>query len=47
MYEHTYNAILNSGSPFPEQECNAADAVMQFAINRLGYKPENIIVMGG
>jgi len=36
----------STGSPFPEQECNAADAVMQFAINRLGYKPENIIVMG-
>jgi len=36
----------SSGAPFPEQEKNAADAVMQFALHRLGFSPENIIVMG-
>jgi len=36
----------STGCPYPDQERNAADAVMQFAIHRLGYKPENIIVMG-
>ncbi|CAL4067207.1 unnamed protein product, partial [Meganyctiphanes norvegica] len=34
----------SSGSPFPKQEQNAVDAVMQFAIHKLGFKPENIVV---
>jgi len=36
----------STGSPYPEQERNAADAVMQFAIHKLNFKPQNIIVMG-
>jgi pimeloyl-ACP methyl ester carboxylesterase len=36
----------SSGSPFPEQEKHAVDAVMQFAIHRLGFQPQDIIVMG-
>ncbi len=36
----------STGSPFPEQEAHAADAVMQFAINRLGFSTEDIIVHG-
>ena len=38
--------VFCRGSPYPEQERNAADAVMQFAIHKLQFKPENIIVMG-
>lgn len=34
----------SSGSPFPKQEQNAVDATMQFAIHKLGFKPENIVV---
>lgn len=34
------------GSPYPEQDHNAIDAVMQFAIHRLGFQPENIILFG-
>lgn len=36
----------SSGTPYPSQETNAADAVMQFAINKLGYKVENIVLLG-
>ena len=36
----------SSGRPYPDQERMAADSVMQFAINKLGFKVENIIVMG-
>ncbi|CAH2013607.1 unnamed protein product [Acanthoscelides obtectus] len=36
----------STGRPYPPQEKNAIDAVMQFAINKLGYKPENIILFG-
>lgn len=36
----------SSGTPYPEQETMAVDAVMQFAIHRLGFKLENIVVMG-
>ena len=32
--------------PYPEQEKNAIDIVIQFAINRLGFKPENMILFG-
>ena len=36
----------STGTPYPEQETMAADAVMQFAIHKLGFKVEDIIVMG-
>jgi len=36
----------STGRPFPEQETMAADAVMQYAIHKLGFKVENIIVTG-
>lgn len=38
--------ILLQGKPFPDQDQNAMDAVMQFAINKLGFLPENIILFG-
>lgn len=34
----------STGVPFPDQEKNAMDVVMQFAIHKLGFTPENIIV---
>lgn len=36
----------SSGTPYPDQDQNAADAVMQFAIQKLGFLPENIILFG-
>lgn len=36
----------STGSPFPGQDARAADAVMQFAQERLGFKDEDIIVYG-
>ncbi|XP_044270292.1 phosphatidylserine lipase ABHD16A [Tribolium madens] len=36
----------STGKPFPTQEQNAVDAVLQFAIYKLGFKPENIILFG-
>lgn len=36
----------STGSPFPRQEMNAADVVMQYALNRLEFPPERIIVYG-
>lgn len=36
----------SSGEPFPEQDKNAADAVLQFAIESLGFQPENILLFG-
>ena len=33
----------SSGTPFPQNEVNAADAVMQFALDHLQFKPEQII----
>lgn len=32
----------SSGAPLPDQEQNAIDAVMQYAINKLGFMPDNI-----
>jgi len=32
--------------PYPPQEQNAMDAVIQFAINKLGFKPQDIILFG-
>ncbi|XP_062571680.1 phosphatidylserine lipase ABHD16A-like [Saccostrea cucullata] len=34
----------STGIPMPSQEQNAVDAVMQYAINRLGFTPDNIAV---
>jgi len=36
----------STGTPYPDQETRAVDAVMQFAINKLGFKVENIVVVG-
>ena len=36
----------STGTPFPPQETNAVDAVMQFAILELGFSPNQIIVHG-
>nr|CAD7395902.1 unnamed protein product [Timema poppensis] len=36
----------STGTPYPDQEQNAIDAVMQFAIQRLNFLPENIILFG-
>lgn len=32
--------------PYPAQEQCAVDTVMQFAINKLKFKPENIVLFG-
>ncbi|XP_076342923.1 phosphatidylserine lipase ABHD16A [Tachypleus tridentatus] len=34
----------STGVPFPSQETNAIDVVIQLAIHRLGFKPENILI---
>ena len=36
----------STGTPYPQQEANAADAVMQFAIQKLGFTPDQIILHG-
>ncbi len=36
----------STGSPLPSQDAHAADAVMQFAINKLGFEPSQISVYG-
>lgn len=36
----------STGQPYPEQDNNAIDAVMQFAIHRLGFRPEQIMLFG-
>ncbi|XP_026736118.1 protein ABHD16A isoform X2 [Trichoplusia ni] len=36
----------SSGLPYPSQEHNAIDVVMQFAINELGFRPDDIIMFG-
>ncbi|XP_067613743.1 phosphatidylserine lipase ABHD16A isoform X2 [Eurosta solidaginis] len=36
----------SSGAPYPDQDKNAIDAVVQFAINRLGFAVEDIILHG-
>ncbi|XP_068232788.1 phosphatidylserine lipase ABHD16A [Palaemon carinicauda] len=36
----------STGAPYPDQEQNGADAVMQFAIHNLGFKEEDILVYG-
>lgn len=39
------NCVLQ-GQPYPEQDENGIDAVMQFAIHKLGFLPENTIMFG-
>lgn len=34
------------GTPYPSEEQNAVDIVVQFAIHGLGFKPENIVLFG-
>lgn len=34
------------GKPYPTQEQNAIDVVMQFALNKLGFKIDNIVLFG-
>lgn len=41
-----YKNVSVQGLPYPEQEKNAMDAVMQFAINELKFEPEDIIMFG-
>ncbi|XP_058461405.1 phosphatidylserine lipase ABHD16A [Malaya genurostris] len=36
----------SSGRPYPDQDQNAVDAVLQFALTDLGFTPENIILYG-
>lgn len=36
----------STGVPLPSQDALAADAVMQYALHRLGYRPDQILVMG-
>jgi len=38
--------IVFQGSPYPDQELNAMDVVMQFAIHSLNFMPENILLFG-
>lgn len=38
--------LCAQGKPYPNQEQNAIDVVMQFAINKLGFKVENIVLFG-
>ncbi|XP_023581316.1 phosphatidylserine lipase ABHD16A isoform X2 [Trichechus manatus latirostris] len=34
----------STGVPFPQNEANAMDAVVQFAIHRLGFQPQDIVI---
>ncbi|KAJ8953199.1 hypothetical protein NQ318_003238 [Aromia moschata] len=36
----------STGKPYPSQEQNAIDAVIQFAVDKLGFKLENILLFG-
>ncbi|XP_063851157.1 phosphatidylserine lipase ABHD16A-like [Scylla paramamosain] len=36
----------STGSPYPSQEQNAVDAVMQFAIHSAGFREEDILIYG-
>lgn len=38
--------FVSQGTPYPENEQNAIDAVVQFAIQKLGFIPENILLYG-
>lgn len=34
----------STGVPFPQNEANAMDVVVQFAIHRLGFQPQDIVI---
>lgn len=36
----------STGSPVPSQDAHAADAVMQYALKKLGFKEEEIVIYG-
>ncbi|XP_059055140.1 phosphatidylserine lipase ABHD16A [Achroia grisella] len=36
----------STGLPYPSQEQNAIDAVLQYAINELKFQPENVVMFG-
>ncbi|XP_055378721.1 phosphatidylserine lipase ABHD16A [Condylostylus longicornis] len=36
----------STGKPFPAQDQNAIDAIMQFALNKLNFLPKNILLYG-
>ena len=40
----TCDVIRAQGQPFPEQERNAIDVVMQYAIHKLGFEPNQIVL---
>lgn len=41
---HSSLPFLLQGVPFPQNEANAMDVVVQFAIHRLGFQPQDIII---
>ena len=46
LRDKIYQTFHILGTPLPSQETNAIDAVMQFAIIRLGFTPAEIIIHG-
>lgn len=36
----------STGTPYPQQEQNAVDCILQFAIHSLRFDPENIVLFG-
>jgi len=36
----------SSGAPYPDQERDAVEAIMEFAIKSLGFREQDIIIMG-
>lgn len=38
--------LFSQGLPYPQQDQNAIDAVVQFAIHVLGFQPEDILLFG-
>ena len=37
-------SIYSQGFPFPDQERNAVDVVLQYATKKLGFRPEEIVI---
>lgn len=37
-------SVSLQGVPFPQNEANAMDVVLQFAIHRLGFQPQDIVI---
>lgn len=40
----SFNIVLFQGVPFPQNEANAMDVVIQFAIHKLGFQLNDIII---